>query len=146
MLWHELYLGRRVSDDLLGQALAATFRVSAEAIGIVDSVLEVAGPLGDDVQILVERQPIRGDFRLRVRVYLRDAELERTVQQPDATLALVKRFRELVGTDCLLSDESPSAASWLFLDGHGTVTPVMLDSDLLERGEYVFAGHPARAS
>lgn len=146
MLWQELYLGRRVLDDLLGQALAATFRVSPEAIGVVDSVLEVAGPLGDDVQILVERQPIRGDFRLRVRVYLRTAELEQAVQQREVGLELIRRFRELVGTDCLLSDESPSAASWFLLDRDGSMVPITLDSDLLERDEYVIAGRAARAS
>src|SRR5258706_7766351 len=146
MLWQELYLGRRVSDDLVGRALAAAFRVSPEAIGVVDSVLDIAGPLGDDVQILVERQPVLGDFRLRVRVYLRTAELERAVQQREAGLELVRRFRELIGTDCLLSDESPSSASWFLLDRDGSMLPITLDSDLLERDEYIIAGRAARAS
>jgi hypothetical protein len=146
MFWQELYLGRHVLDDLLGRALAATFRISPEAIRVVDSVLDIAGPLGDDVQILVERQPTRGDFRLRVRVYLRAAELAQAAQQWEAGLELVKRFRGLVGTDCLLSDESPSAASWFLLDRHGSMAPVILDGDLLERDEYVVAGRSARAS
>jgi hypothetical protein len=137
MFWEELFLRRRVTDSLLVRSLAATFEITPDGVRVVDSLLALDGAVGDDVKLLIERRPTRGDFTLQVRIYIRDPELERRARQHDTSVALVKRFRELVGTDCLMSDDSPSGVSWLKVGSGGILTSVILDADRLENDELI---------
>src|SRR6478672_4425735 len=113
MFWEEVFLGRRVTDSVLVRSLAAVFEIAPNGVRLVDSLLTIESPVDDEVKLLIERRPTQGDFKLQLRIYIRDPELEQRARQHDTHVSFVQRFCELAGTDCLMSDDSPSGISWL---------------------------------
>jgi len=147
-MWEDMLIDRQVDDDTLRQAVAEVFTISVVAVSLVGDIEDTLDTSLDGVHILLVRARAEGDFPLQITAYLRDEALSRRVESWTASVALVKRFAELLGCTALIGDETVDPLAWLRIDPTGAVVPVTLDDDRLERDEYVIARqrteHPAQ--
>jgi hypothetical protein len=139
MLWEEIEVSRAPHDDALLCALSSVFGVSPGAVAIVESLEDAAAVDDPSITILVERWRQGGEFPLHVRVYLRGPDPRAAVSDQEASLGYVKRLSHELDSTCLIADGSVNPYSMLLVRPTGDVTTVLLDSDALERDEYVIA-------
>ena len=90
MVWQDLLFDRWIDEKALVRALATVFHTGAGSILIVDEIkpaLDVSR-----IEILGERTRRRGDFPLRLSVYLRDVGPTERVDSFDATVRVVREL------------------------------------------------------
>src|SRR4051812_20391026 len=98
MLWTDLELEQKVSDDRLRDAWANVFAVEPGAVVIMEDlagrpVAEESDPWADSrTRILLERHQQAGDFPLHVLVILGDDTLDQKVEGRDREVAMIQRL------------------------------------------------------
>ncbi|MBI4493029.1 MAG: hypothetical protein HY690_09570 [Chloroflexi bacterium] len=139
MFWQELLVTRWVGERELAAALGRVFGIPPQRVAVVDELEEIEARMRPDAHLLVQRTPLRGEFKAQLSVFVRDPEAERQVTALEPTLARVRALCAQLAVDCLLSDDSLSPLTSLRVRRDGTVERVTLDDDCLERDEYVVA-------
>jgi hypothetical protein len=134
MIWQELLVDRNLDAAAVVDAIVRLLPVEPAHVLVVADVTEA--PVPADVKVLCERGEVRGEFPLRLSIYVRDPELATA----DAR-AFAGRLCELLGCRCLVPDGSPDPYCMLLVEGVGRERLVSLDAELLdEREEYVVRG------
>ncbi len=78
-----------------------------------------------------------GQFPLQLSVYIRDDALARRADDFEEAVRLTGRLCALLGSACLLTDDSESFETDLLLQPNGEMLRVTLDEDCLLCGEFV---------
>jgi len=130
MLWEEVLVDRELTDDEVMTTMVALFAVSPDAVLVVDDI--TAANVSEKLSVVCERTPIRGDFSLRLSIYLHDPALEQLDR-----IAIVGQFCDLLHCKCLISDDSVNPYAMLLVEGSARQQPVFLDPERLDAEEYV---------
>jgi len=73
MLWEEVLVDRELTDDEVVTTIAAVFSVSPDAVLLVDDITEAN--VSEALRVVCECIPVRGDFSIRLSIYLHDPVL-----------------------------------------------------------------------
>lgn len=146
MLWQELEVSGDLSDgDLIG-AWSKILDIDPDGVRVVDTMEDAPSISEARARIVLERWRQSGQFPLHVVIYVRGADLEERVSEPNAGLDVVRRFCSAVKSDCLLSDGDVNPYTMLLVRRTGEVSSVVLDGDALDRDELMLAAGQAAES
>ncbi len=133
MYWHDILLSKKVSESEILAVFSDIFSISPQYILVAEDITKTN--VGSQVKIAIERMSAKGDFPLRLAIYLYDSPLE----QLDS-YAIVGQLCEMLNCACLISGDSANPYLMLLVKGIGTYQPVYVDADHLNDGdEYVIS-------
>lgn len=131
MIWNEFLVDRNLSKDELEATISQVFSVSPREILVVNDIAEAK--VDKNIRIICERLPLRGDFLMRLSIYLHDSQLK----QLDPKL-VIKQFCCILHCKCLISDDSVNPFTMLLVQESKDIQPVALDPEKLEENqEYI---------
>ncbi|MGA1839284.1 MAG: hypothetical protein ACMUIU_01555 [bacterium] len=130
MIWEEVLVDHSLTFNEIADTLSKLFSVSPANILVIDDIAKVS--VNKHVRILCERMQIKGDFSIRLSIYLRDPDLEQLESK-----VIIGQFCDILHCKCLMSDESLNPFSWLLVQGSSNIQAVFLNPDKFEKEEYV---------
>lgn len=106
-------------------ALAAALEVPADALAVAASWHELGGSAG--LACCVQRRG--GDFPTSLEI--------RVVERGPDPKSLAKALANILGCECLISDDSVNPFTWVLVSRDGAMTSVAVDPDALDSDELV---------
>ncbi|MDQ3252991.1 MAG: hypothetical protein M3R15_03635 [Acidobacteriota bacterium] len=138
----DVFIDRKLTSDEIANAMSKLLSISPAEVLVVDDITKLESRLGEDIHVLCEQVPMKGDFSVRIANYLRDAGLEKFVEQI-GNEALTGQFCDELDCRCLISDDSVNPYSWLLVQGTGDVQSVSIDAHRSDEDEgEIFINHP----
>jgi len=128
MIWEEVLIDRNLTDEEIITGISKVFSVSKTDILIVDDIAEIH--VGERFRIVCERTLVKGDFPLKLSIYLYDAKLA----QLNAKV-IIGRFCDILHCKCLIPDNSSNPYSMLLIQGSNKQQIVLLDPIRLDEDE-----------
>lgn len=136
MLWQDILIDRRLTDQEITDALAGTFAVNPADVQVIEDIADPSITIRDGIRVLCEAVPVEGDFVLKLALYLRDEALEQlTVSRDDRKL--IGQFCLLGNCVALMDDGEIDPYRWLLVRGVADTQPVYLDAEAMDHGRYI---------
>ena len=95
MIWNDFLVDRNLSKDKLEATISQVFSVSPIDVLVINDITEAN--VDKNIRIICERLPVRGDFLMRLCIYLDDSKLA----QLDPEL-IIKQFCCILHCKCLI--------------------------------------------
>jgi hypothetical protein len=128
MYWQDILLDRKVLDTEISAAFCRVFSISPPYVSIIEDITNTN--LDGQIKVAIERMSAKGDFPLRLAIYLYDTRLE----QLD-NLTIVGQLCGMLHCKCLVNGSSPNPYLMLLVRGVGIYQPVYVDADRLNDGD-----------
>lgn len=128
MIWNEFLVDRNLSKDELRATISQLFSVAPIDVLVVNDIAEAK--VGKNIHIICERLPVRGDFLIRLSVYIHDSQLAQL--EPEL---IIKQFCCILHCKCLISDDSVNPFTMLLVQESKDIQLVSLDPQRLEVNE-----------
>ncbi len=128
MLWEEILVDRYLTDNEIITTISDIFSISPKDVLVITDISEMK--INQYIRILCERLIVKGDFLIKLAIYLRDPVLE----QMDKKL-FISRFCGKLNCICLLADTNINPYSMLLVRGLDVQQIVHLDSERLDENE-----------
>ena len=74
MIWNDFLVDRNLSKDELGATISQVFSVSPIDVLVINDIAEAK--VDKNIRIICERLPVRGDFLMRLCIYLNDSQFK----------------------------------------------------------------------
>lgn len=127
----DLILEKKVSKKELQKAISDSFNIPEKSIVITDDYVDT--PLTDDVRLWCMANETDGDFLLVCQFFIRDKSIENCPEM------ISKKIGCILGSRCLIPDDSLSPLTWIMISPDGSKKSVILDSDELDNDRYVIS-------
>lgn len=125
----DLILEKKVSKTELKKAISESFNIPEQSIVITDDYIDT--PLTDDVKLWCMANETQGDFLLVCQFFIRDKSIENCPEM------ISKKISCILGSTCLIPDDSLSPLRWIMISPDGSKKSVILDSDELDNDKYI---------
>lgn len=125
----DLILEKKVSKTELKKAISESFNIPEQSIVITDDYIDT--PLTDDVKLWCMANETQGDFLLVCQFFIRDKSIENCPEM------ISKKISYILGSTCLIPDDSLSPLTWIMISPDGSKKSVILDSDELDNDKYI---------
>ncbi len=128
MIWNDLLVDRNLSKDEIEATISQVFSVSPTDVLVVDDIAETE--VSEHIRVLCECLPARGDFLMKLFIYVRDSKLAQL--NPEL---IIKQFCCILHCKCLISDDSVNPFTMLLVQESKDIQPVALAPEKLEENE-----------
>jgi hypothetical protein len=108
--------------------VSQVFFISPAGVLVVDDITESA--VSEDICIITEKMPVKGDFLLKLSIYLLDSKLERFNFK-----AIARKFCSILSCQCLISDDSVNPYSMFLVKESKDIQLVYLEPEQLDENE-----------
>lgn len=140
MFLEEILAEKPASFGDIASWAAEAFRIGVAAI-VVEPEDNRGGPLGDEIELLIEVGETPGDFPLHLSFFARSPRTEAAERH-----TLVGQFARHFRTHVLVSDDSLDPCRMVHVSPDGSREPVRLSADTLHRqNAYVIEGPQPRS-
>lgn len=130
MFWEDILVDRMLTSDEIKAAISNSFLIAMTEVLVVDDIADTI--VTEQVRVLCEQIPTRGDFLMKLSIYLRDPSLERFDHKQ-----VIGKLCNLLDCKCLISDNSDNPYSMLQIEGETSQRNIFLKPELLDEEEYV---------
>jgi hypothetical protein len=142
MGWKLFLVDRVLSNDEIASTFAEIFDIDSDNIMVIEVEEETNDELPENIQMLCERSPVKGDFQICLSIYPQDDELEEVVKENNDDTEVIRRFANILACNCLIVDphqeDLNDEDTCLFFQGvEGYVEEVDLDPEHLDKDEYI---------
>ncbi len=134
MIWRDILIDRRPSDDELQHALARVFSISTDAIVLFGDYSELLTPEPPGTRLLCERLPVEGEFRMKLGIMPVHPDQESFAQGHDDTDLLSDLCRTL-SVRGLIDDGTDNPYAFLMIGADGTIVRTDLDAERLDNDQ-----------
>ena len=134
MIWRDILIDRRPSDDELLHALARLFQISPDSIVVFGDYSELLKPERPGTRLLCERLLVDGEFRMKLGIMPVHPDQESFVRNHDDTTLLSDLCRTL-SVRGLIDDGSDNPYAFLLIDTDGTIARTGLDAERLDNDQ-----------
>jgi hypothetical protein len=142
MGWKLFLVDRVLSNDEIASTFAEIFDLESDDVMVIEAEEETDDELPENILILCERSPVKGDFQICLSIYPQDDELEKIVNKNNDDIEVIKRFADILECNCLIVDphqeDLNDEDACLFIQGlEGYIEEVDLDPEYLDKDEYI---------
>lgn len=134
MVWQDIIVDRMLTDDEIISAISYLFSVPRADVLVIGDTAELLTKFRDNIQVICERQPTKGEFPMMLSIIPRSDETERFAKEGNDEL-LIGQFCGILSCKCLASDASIAPYSWLLIEGAGEARLVELNAERLDQDE-----------
>jgi DNA-binding Xre family transcriptional regulator len=128
MLWQEILIDRPLTSEAITIALSELFNLPANVIAVVEDI--ATSESDDRIQVICEKQQIKGEFIEKLSLYLLKAKLADNIDLQD-----LEKLCQLLHCNCLISDDSLNPFSMILVEASGKNQIIFLDIERLENDE-----------
>jgi hypothetical protein len=142
MGWRLFLVDRVLSTEEIASTFGEIFDLEPEDILVITAAEEPDDELPENIGIVCEKKPVKGDFKLSLTIYFQENDLEEIVDEMGGEIEVITRFANILDCACLIIDPSiinveDEDACLLVQSGDNNVQEVYLDFDRLNSEEYI---------
>lgn len=133
----EALITKRINRDRLLEIISKIFDISSQEIFITNNVCNLNINVNKNIQILWENSEPKGDFLVRVCIYLRYRKIK-DIEYSEERFFI--KLCQLLKCKCLISDNTNNPFTWILFESNNRQT-VNLIPEYLDREIYIIATH-----
>lgn len=144
MSWQLFLVDRDLDNDEIASTFAEIFEIVQDDVLVIEEQDDISENLPENIQLVCERSPVKGDFHIAISIYLPESNSEDIANEVGGELEIISRFSEILQCDCLIIDPArenleDEDACILIQGSEGSIQEVYLDIDRLETyEEYIY--------